>query len=202
MTDPTPAEPTKISRARATTSDVPRRASRSSTNAVQDGPASIVPKPVRAENVQIQQGGADHVEGDTVSVTQGGITSVNANRVSVQQGGIAYAQADDISVSMGGVALARADRIDVDLGGVGLAVAREAHLTQGVARTVIAQDVRLEQGLVGTMISGTATFARPSGVLMLIAGRVDGPVKALLDWRSALAFGAAFGVAWGIIRRR
>jgi hypothetical protein len=103
---------------------------------------------------------------------------------------------------MGGVALARADRIDVDLGGVGLAVAREAHLTQGVARTVIAQDVRLEQGLVGTMISGTATFARPSGVLMLIAGRVDGPVKALLDWRSALAFGAAFGVAWGIIRRR
>jgi hypothetical protein len=55
---------------------------------------------------------------------------------------------------------------------------------------------------VGTMLAGRASFERPSGVLMLVAGRVDGPVKALLDWRSAIAFGAAFGLVWGIVRRR
>jgi hypothetical protein len=103
---------------------------------------------------------------------------------------------------MGGVGLARADRVNVELGGLGVAFAREAQLTQGVARTVVAQDVRVEQGLVGSMLAGRATFDRQSGVLMLIAGRVEGPVKTILDWRSALAFGAAFGLLWGIVRRR
>ena len=118
------------------------------------------------------------------------------------QGGIANAQADDITVSMGGVALARADRVSVEMGGLGLAFAREAHVTQGVARSVIAQDVRVDQGLVGTAIAGKVTFERPSGVFLLIAGKTDGPVKALMDWRGALAFGAVFGVVAGLIRRR
>jgi hypothetical protein len=120
----------------------------------------------------------------------------------VRMGGIGHAQADEIRVNMGGIGLARADRVDVELGGLSFALAREAHLTQSVARTIVTQDARIEQGLIGTMLAGRATFDRPSGVLMLIAGRVDGPVKALLDWRSALAFGAAFGLVWGIMRRR
>jgi hypothetical protein len=43
---------------------------------------------------------------------------------------------------------------------------------------------------------------RPSGVLFLIARKVDGNVKAVLDWRGALAFGAAFGVVASLFRRR
>jgi len=31
---------------------------------------------------------------------------------------------------------------------------------------------------------------------------VDGPVKAVLDWRGGLAFGAAFGLFWALLRRR
>jgi len=206
MTDPAPTETTKVTRARATTSEVPRRPSRA--KAPLDSPvAAETPTPVkaatvRADRVEITQGGAGNVEADMVSVSQGGLTNVNARSVSVHQGGIAYAQADDISINMGGVGLARADRVNVELGGLGFALAREAHVTQGAARTVVAQDVRLDQGFVGTMLTGRATFGRPSGVLMLIAGRVDGPVKAILDWRSAIAFGAAFGLVWGIIRRR
>ena len=67
---------------------------------------------------------------------------------------------------------------------------------------MIAQDVRVDQGLVGTALAGRVTFARPSAVFLLIAGRVEGPVKALFDWRGALVFGAAFGLVMGIIRRR
>jgi hypothetical protein len=215
MTDPTPTELTKVTRARATTSDVPRRAPRPKAAEPEgpdgtpvSGPGATTPvlpllqDPVRAGKVEIVQGGATNVEADTVSVHQGGLTNVNARLVDVRLGGIAYARADDIKVNMGGVALARADRVNVELGSLGVSFAREAHLTQGFARSVVAQDVRVDQGLVGTMVTGRATFDRPSGVLMLIAGRVDGPVKALLDWRSALAFGAAFGLLWGIVRRR
>jgi hypothetical protein len=37
---------------------------------------------------------------------------------------------------------------------------------------------------------------------MLIAAKVEGNVRTVLDWRGALAFGAAFGLIVGLVRRR
>lgn len=189
----------RVSRSRPTDAGIAASASTAPVPGPTDDGAD--PGPRRA-TVAIRQGGADRVSADTVSITQGGASTVNARSVEVRQGGIAIARADDIAVSMGGVALARADRVSVEMGGIGIALAREAHLTQGAARSIIAREVRVDQGLVGSAIASQVSFARPSGVLLLIAGRVDGPVRALLDWRGALAFGAAFGLLFGLIRRR
>ena len=68
-------------------------------------------------------------------------------------------------------------------------------------RNVLARDLRFEQGLIGTAITGRATFERTSAVMVLVARNVDGNVKALLDWRGAIAFGAAAGIAIGVRRR-
>lgn len=192
----------KVTRAKATTSDVPRRAARPGSESADRGVVTASEASTRPASVEIFQGGADSVAGDAVSITQGGASVVNARNVEVHQGGIANAQADDISVRMGGIALARADRLSVEMGGIGLALAREAQVTQGMARTIIAQDVRVDQGLIGTAFAGRVTFERPAGVFLLLAGRTEGPVKALMDWRGALAFGAAFGLIVGLLRRR
>lgn len=203
----------KVTRARATTSDVPARPPRSKAPAksaestpAQGAAASPDPSTgngsARPANITISQGGADTVTADTVQLSQGGATNVDASSVSVHQGGIVNAQADDVSVSMGGIVLARGDRVSLEMGGMGVALAREAQITQGMARTVVAQQVRVDQGLVGTAMAGRVTFERPSGVFLLLAGKTEGPVKALLDWRGALAFGAAFGVIAGLLRRR
>ena len=117
-------------------------------------------------------------------------------------GGIGRADATDIAVTMGGVGLARAEHVSVEMGGIGAAIAGEARLSQGFARYVVAREASVEQGLVGTMITGRATIGRTTGVFLLVAGRVDGPVKAVLDWRGGLAFGAAFGLFWALLRRR
>ena len=85
---------------------------------------------------------------------------------------------------------------------IGAAAAAEARLSQGFARLVVAREATIEQGLIGTLIAGKATVQRTTGVFLLIAGRVDGPVKAVLDWRGGLAFGAAFGLLWALLRRR
>lgn len=183
----------KLTPARATKSSVPGTARRAAR--------SLTPE-ARPANVEIYQGGADSVAGDSVSITQGGASVVNARSVEIHQGGIGNAQADEINVRMGGVALARADRVSVEMGGVGLSLAREATLTQGGARTIIAQDIHVDQGLVGTAFAGKVSFAQPSGVFLLIAGKTEGPVKAAMDWRGALAFGAAFGLVAGLLRRR
>jgi hypothetical protein len=192
----------KVTQAKATTSGVPKPVAKPRATT----PAPAVPGPngasARPANVSINQGGADHVEGDQVSITQGGATNVTAGTIEIRQGGIARAQADDIRVTMGGVALARADRISVEMGGLGIAIAREAHLTQGAARSVLAKDIRIDQGLVGTAIAGKVVFERPSPVFLLVAGRTEGPVKAMFDWKGALAFGALFGAIVGILRRR
>ena len=204
---PAPAPVMKVTRARATTSDTPRRTARpkAATAKPESSPAlteTLNGPNGRPADVSIYQGGTDSIDADTVTITQGGASVVNARSVEIRQGGIANAQAEDIRVSMGGIALARADRVSVEMGGLGISFAREAHLTQGVARSVIAQDVRVDQGLVGTALAGKVTFERPSGVFLLIAGRTEGPIKAILDWRGAIAFGAAFGLLVGLVRRR
>jgi hypothetical protein len=43
---------------------------------------------------------------------------------------------------------------------------------------------------------------QPSLVGLLLANRVDGDVRTLLDWRGALAAGAAIGLVVGLLRRR
>ena len=45
-----------------------------------------------------------------------------------------------------------------------------------------------------TLIAQEVTINRPTGVLVMIAQRVSGDVRPVLDWRGALAAGAAF--AW------
>lgn len=212
-TSPELAPVMKATRARAVTSDVPRRPSRSRAETAAPAPAKSAPAPAatredvserapRPANISIVQGGADRIDGDVVSITQGGATTVTAGGVTIRQGGIVNAQADDINVSMGGVVLARADRVSVEMGGLGLALAREAHVTQGAVRSVIAKDVQVDQSLIGTALAGRVRFERPSAVFLLLAGRVEGPVRAMLDWRGALAFGAAFGAVVGLLRRR
>lgn len=147
---------------------------------------------VIAGTVAIAQGGVGTITADSVTITQGGATTVSARTVDVRQGGIAMAQADDIAVSMGGVAVARADRVSVEMGGLGLAVAREAHLTQGAARAIVAQEIHVDQGLVGSAMAGRITFTQPSGVLLLIAGRVD--VRSRRCWTGAVR--SPWGPPW------
>ena len=80
-------------------------------------------------------------------------------------------------------------------------MAGELSITQGGAGSVLARDARIEQSVVRTLVANHVHVERATGVVFLIARRVDGNVRTLLDWRGALAFGAAFGVVSGLFRR-
>ena len=54
----------------------------------------------------------------------------------------------------------------------------------------------------GSIAAAHVTIERTTAVGILIARQVDGAVRPLLDWRGALAFGAALGLVVGILRRR
>jgi hypothetical protein len=61
-----------------------------------------------------------------------------------------------------------------------------AHIEQAFVRSVIAREVH---------------FARGSGAGIVIAARVDGDARVLVDWRGGLAAGAVLGSLWVILRR-
>jgi len=157
---------------------------------------------LRAARVEITQGGARDVAADTLTITQGGANHVEAHRVDIQQGGIGRANAHDIAVSQGGIGFARGDQVSVEFGGVGLALGGEVRVSQGFVQTSIARDVRIEQGGAQAVLANRVAFARSSGALIVVARNVEGEVRALLDWRGAIAFGAAFGAVVGLLRRR
>jgi hypothetical protein len=168
---------------------------------VKTSEAITPPETLKADRVEISQGGADHVEATSVSINQGGIGTVAATNIDVHQGGIQRATATDIAVSQGGIVLAQGDRVTLEMGGVGAAVGDEVRVTQSMAGFVASRgDATVDQSLVNTLIAGRVTMRQPSAVLVLIARQVDGTVSPLLDWRGAIAAGAAAGFVLGLFR--
>jgi len=73
---------------------------------------------VRAETVNISQGGANSVEAEHVSITQGGAAQVRAAHLSVREGGVALARTENLTVGESGSAFAVvADSATVEEGG-------------------------------------------------------------------------------------
>ena len=203
-------------RGRAKATSKPGNAAKSSKaatatpSAVELPPATaLVPVPmalsetgaVRADRVEIIQGGAERVEAATVSVNQGGIGSADARTIDVRQGGIGRASATDIAVSQGSIGYARGERVSLEMGAVGAAIGDEVRVTQSMSGFVGAQgEATVDQSLVSTLIADRVTIRQPSAVLLLIARQVDGTVRPLLDWRGALAAGAVAGIVMGLLR--
>ena len=169
--------------------------SRNTPAAAESGRSSAMPARLPVEPPR-------NVSGDTITIHQAGADVVNATNIDLRQGGIGRARATDIAVTQGGVGAARADRVSVELGGIGAALTGELTITQGGAGSVVAREARIEQSVVRLMVANNVHIERTTGVLFLIARKVDGNVKALLDWRGALAFGAAFGIVTSLFRRR
>ena len=168
--------------------------------------APVSPRAIEGEvippgHLELVEQGAHDVTVHSLSIRQGGVNNANADTIEIRQGGITRAEAQDISVVQGGIAIARGERVSVGMGGIGLAIAGDVDVSRGFARTVIARDVRIEQAGARTVFASKATFDKSSGALVVFAAKAEGNVRTLLDWRGALAFGAAFGILVGLVRR-
>jgi hypothetical protein len=205
---------------RANDDETPAQGSDAASEATPDRPAAAKPRRSRVSarvtrtpaadvaattgNGQVALVGevTEQVNAESLSISQGGVNIAQAGRIDLRQGGITRAQAEDITVTQGAIGMARGDRVSVEMGAIGLAVGGQVHLSQGVAGSILAREVRIEQGGARTVIASHATFQQTSGTIMLIAGKVDGNVRTILDWRGAAIFGVVFGLVAGLVRRR
>jgi hypothetical protein len=191
MTEPTP--PT-TRRPRRTPAPARGDSAASDPGAAASGPALPVVVETRiGEDIPSVASGSLHVE-------RGGIGEATADSVEVRMGGIGRVDAEDVYVAWGGIGAGRATTMSVEMGSVGLALTGDLRVTQGMVSSVLAREATVEQGLVRTLIAQHVTIARPSAVLVMIAGRVDGDVRPVIDWRGALAAGLAFGLVGAVVR--
>ena len=157
---------------------------------------------VRPEHLEISQGGVESAEAHTITLTQGGISVATPPRSTSSQGGIARARATDIAVSQGGIGLAQGER-DVARDGLDRCRERrrEARVTQSLAAVVAGQDTTVDQiARQHARRRDRVTIRQPSAVLLLIAGRVEGSVRPLLDWRGGLAAGIGAALVLSLVR--
>jgi hypothetical protein len=107
---------------------------------------------------------------------------------------------------MGGIAIARADRArSATQSGVAIALTGEARVRQSYVRNLLAREVHLDQTGVANVLANHVTFDRQSFAGLVIARRVDGNVRTLVDWRGALALvgvAGAVSVLMAALRRR
>jgi hypothetical protein len=52
------------------------------------------------------------------------------------------------------------------------------------------------------VVASHVTFDKRGGAFIVLARKVEGDVRAVLDWRGALAAGAALGIAIALLSRR
>lgn len=155
---------------------------------------------VEATTVNITGGSAGEVEAVSVTVAKGGIAAASAADITVTQGGIGRAEADDIAVRMGAIGFARGESVSVELGAIGMAIGNDVSVTQGFARTVLARNAVVRQGGARTIVAGNVTLEGRGNTVFLLARKVEGDVRTVLDWRGALAVGAGLVIAAGLLR--
>jgi hypothetical protein len=88
----------------------------------------------------------------------------------------------------------------VDRGAIGAAMGDRVEVSRGYARSILARNVQLDRAAARIVVAADVNAQR-SAVLFLVARRVQGDVRVLLDWRGAIAFGAAAGLVMGLLRR-
>jgi hypothetical protein len=159
-------------------------------------PVAPPPAPIEPDVIEAwtQSGGAAPV------VIEDG-ASFGADQVTVHQGAVGRVDATQVSVEQGAIGAARADHLRVERGAVGAALGEQVELSRSYARTIIARQVQVDRAAARVVIAADVR-TNQSAVMLLIARKVGGDVKVLLDWRGALAFGAAAGLVLALLGRR
>jgi hypothetical protein len=127
-------------------------------------------------------------------------SAIEADRVEIRQGALGRADATEVEVVQGAIGGVRADSVKVHQGIVGGSMTGSLEVNQGIARTVFANRATVSQSFARTVIANEVHVTKATGIGLLIARRVEGDVRVLLDWRGAAIMGVVGGLVAGLVR--
>jgi len=139
-----------------------------------EGPSVQISEPTRA-------GCALVVQGQQVSISKGAAVAVLSHEATIETGASLVAVARELSVDKGGAQWLLASRASMQQSGTGI---------------MISQQVDAPDARAAVLVCGRVTGNPRVGIL--IAGRVEGEVHAVMGSEAALRFGAALGAVLGL----
>ncbi len=169
---------------------------------------------LRAETVNIREGGARNVYAGSVSITMGGVRNVSAETVTIRQSGAQSVEAQSIAFKQGGALQVAAEHVDLAASGVGLIragdvrvgpgcnvaalLADKAWIEESLAPVLVArQEVHLDQSAAGVIVANRVGLTQ-SAVVLAVAETVEGDARVQVKPQVAAIFGAAFGAALAV----
>jgi hypothetical protein len=122
---------------------------------------------VEPEAAAPDRAGAADVRADQVEIVQGGANRVDARTVTISQGGAGIVRATEVSVSQGGIGLASAERVSLEEGSSVVAVAAgTANLGEG--SNVMLLIARRASGDVRPLLDWRAMLALGAGFGLVV----------------------------------
>jgi hypothetical protein len=150
--------------------------------------------------VELTEEEAQLVEGEFINVKHSQVRSIEGGHIELQQVGALTIDGEKIDVSQGAAAVIKGGELSLNQSVSVVSFSDNISMNSSFSTVSIAKDtIDVEKSAVGIMISKDIT-ARNTSSLITIAKNVEGNVNTLLDWRSALALGAALGGVLGLVR--
>jgi hypothetical protein len=126
--------------------------------------------------------------------------SLDAEQVEIHRSAVGRVEASQVGVSQGAIGAARAENVTVEQGAVGAVLGEHVEVSRGFARSILARQVQLDRAAARVVIAADVR-TNQTAVVFLVARKVAGDVRVLFDWRGAIAFGAALGAVYALVRR-
>lgn len=128
-------------------------------------------------------------------------STIEADHVEVMMGAVGRVESRELDVDRGAVGAARAEHVTAQRSAIGAVVGGEVEIGQSFVQSVLAREVRTDQSIVRAIVAQDVHVERSSLIGVLLARRVVGDVRVILDWRGAVALGAAAGLVLRLLGR-
>jgi hypothetical protein len=151
---------------------------------------------IQAAHVLVSQAGAGQIKADSIELRQAGAQTIAGQQVNIRQGGVVQARSEQLSITQGGLVFAETGEATLTASTAGAVLASgNVTLDQSIARVVLSRgDVTVDQGGSGLVVGRNVRTGDNSGTIFILAGRVEGEVKAMFGPVSSAAFGAGFAL--------
>ncbi len=152
------------------------------------------------KTLELTEGEAQVIEGEFINVKQSTVRVIEGGHIELQQVGALTIDGERIDAAQSAACIIRGKELSLNQSINIMSVSDNASLNFSFSPILIAKNnVNIDKGSAGVMISKEIKCKDTSSLIM-IAQKVEGNVTTLLDWRSALAFGAVLGGVLGLAR--
>ncbi len=151
----------------------------------------------RQQEVYLENASIDSVHGENVHIHQSSVNHIVTEEIALEDSRAQFVDAQTITAHQSMMGTAHTETLTLDGSDAGVVYAENVTAT-GNMGAIFANAVTMNQSQAGVIVSLEMQGDRIQSVI-LIAGRVNGPVETKLDARNALIFGAVAGAVVGII---